>query len=472
MIDRPSVAALPRLGCLILTACGVWSAGSAELAAQSRFDDLLRQIPPSANTLMVIDVEAVHRSPLAVREGWANQHEAEYVSRPMILPPESDRMVLASQLNPTQGFSQAWELGVMHLREPLSMRAIARAEGGYVDSINGQSAAWTPSDAYFVDLGNQMMGSMYPAHRQAVSRWVATGTQQSTPSISRYLQQAVAAVDRDTQIVLAFDLHDVPVPHRVREGLRELELTRDDAAKQRAWEPVILSLQGVTLKVSLGEAARGTLQVDFGGDVSVLGREAGDLVHRALENFGADIEELDQWKVRTTSSAVILEGTLSTTAMRRIFSLLELPSTKFSTLKDAEPAEEDDTRTVAEASQKYFRSVGALLDDLQKEFKTNSDARRSQAAVYMERYARNIDRLPILNVDEDLLNWGASVGETLRSASGTTRMAGIRTGVRKSQVYGNYQYAYDNNGYYYRRDRYTHLSDPITRWNFCTYHHY
>ena len=65
----------------------------------------------------------------------------------------------------------------------------------------------------------------------------------------------------------------------------------------------------------------------------------------------------------------------------------------------------------------------------------------------MERYGRKVDALPILNVDDDLLAWGARIGETFRNMALAQRSSGIRTGVRKSSVYGNYQYNYDQNGY-------------------------
>lgn len=94
---------------------------------------MLKRIPASANAVMVIDAEAVFSSPIAVKEDWKNQHEAEYVNKPMILPPEADQMVLASNMDPYRDFEQNWELAVMRLTEPIGMRSVARAEGGYVD---------------------------------------------------------------------------------------------------------------------------------------------------------------------------------------------------------------------------------------------------------------------------------------------------------------------------------------------------
>jgi hypothetical protein len=86
--------------------------------------------------------------------------------------------------------------------------------------------------------------------------------------------------------------------------------------------------------------------------------------------------------------------------------------------------------------------VAALIADLRQSLSDNRD----NHALWMERYGRKIDALPILNVDEDLLNWGASVSETFRSMGIAERGAGVRQGVRKSQVYGDYSYSDD--GYY------------------------
>ena len=192
------------------------------------------------------------------------------------------------------------------------------------------------------------------------------------------------------------------------------------------------------------------MQVDFSASTDLFGAQAKPLVLEALNKYGVGIEDLDTWKATLRSNAIILEGDLSKPAMRKIFSLLELPTAKFSSLKGEEPAG-DNAKAMGEASKKYYESVTTLLDDIRKEFSTNRDARRTLAPVYLDRYARNIDRLPILNVDEELLAFGASVGETLRSISAATKAGGVRAGVRKSQTYGAYSYSYDNNGYYSAR---------------------
>ena len=87
--------------------------------------------------------------------------------------------------------------------------------------------------------------------------------------------------------------------------------------------------------------------------------------------------------------------------------MLELPSTKFSTLKDELPdtpsSSSPSEASKAAASKTYFKSIAVLIEDLRK---TLGDTRDNHA-VWMERYGRKVDALPILNVDETLLAWGA-----------------------------------------------------------------
>ncbi|NOX55373.1 MAG: hypothetical protein GXP27_13235 [Planctomycetes bacterium] len=455
----------------LLAALVLFSALSVANAA-GRFDDLLYRVPRSANALLVIDVKGVHSSPLAVKEGWKSQHEASYVKKPMLLPPESDRMILASQMNPNRDFEVLWEGAVVSLTEPLPPRAIARAEGGYVDQIGGVPAVWSPSDAYIVLFEPKLMGILSPAHRQAVARWIEDGEVTRTVVVSKYLKEAADSVDgQKTQIVLALDLKDAVQPHRLEQALNKSQLVGDDAAKKQKWAKIVSSIRGVTLSVQIGRTAQGTLRVDFSESTSPFGKDAKALVLGVLDEYGVGIDELQQWKTRLDGESIVMQGELSTPGMRRIFSLLELPTTNF-TAADELPQEspgssspssrtsEDKEKAVVEASQTYFKSVSTLLNDLQEEFRTNRDARRSLSAVFLERYAKRIDRLPILHVDEELLAYGMKVAETLRSTSIASRQAGVRAGVRKAQGAG--YYGYRGYGYSYGARYGTSYNDYYT----------
>ncbi len=415
----------------------------SQASAQDNFPALTAKIPASANALILIDADALRTSPLGKQEKWADKNEAAYVNSPFYLPPEATKIVVGSQVNSNRQLKQDWEVAVMNLSEPISSRAIARAEGGEVDTIAGMAAVWSPSDAYFVQFSNQLLGIMAPANRQKVARW-ATTTEIESLDPAGALADSVNDINDKTQIVLAIDLKNAIVPHQLREGLSNFEILKDDAAAQASWQPVVESLTGAKLAISVTTKIQGRLEIQFASDPSPLGKKAKEGIIQVFQKFGVAFENLENWSLSQSQNNLVLEGELSLTDLRKVMSLLQLPSSNFSALAGVEPAEADDQDKVVKASQKYFSSVSTLLDDLHLEFKTNRDARKNFAATYMQRYAKRIDELPILNVDVELVDYGLSVSETLRSTSVTQGQANIETGVRKSGVYSsNY-----SNGYY------------------------
>jgi hypothetical protein len=115
--------------CFVFAAVGC-ALGIARPLDAADFNDLLRRVPPGANAMMLIDANAVMKSPIAVRNGWKSKQEAAYVKKPFLLPPEADRVVIAAQLRPNDGFRMNWQLATMSLNT-------ARFDGwkGIEDSI-------------------------------------------------------------------------------------------------------------------------------------------------------------------------------------------------------------------------------------------------------------------------------------------------------------------------------------------------
>ncbi len=102
-----------------------------------------------------------------LRKGWKEKFATRSSEQPIILPPEARRFVLASHLDPLNNLRSEWEAAVIDLSEPLSLNLLARAEGGYIDTIGDTSVVWTPSHAYLIQLDKQLMGMVYPDDRQA-----------------------------------------------------------------------------------------------------------------------------------------------------------------------------------------------------------------------------------------------------------------------------------------------------------------
>lgn len=407
-------------------------------------EEVLQKVPRGANAVAVIHAADLLKTELAESEGWADKRSLEYGSRPVMIPPEAERVVIGAQLDASNNLAANWKMAAVQLSEPFPMSAIARTEGGYVDTVNDTQVAWTPGDAYFVNLGPQLIGILHPANRQYVSRWTDFTSSNKHVQLTPYLRNAVDMANDKTQIVMAIDLHDVVQPHLAQERLEDSDILGRANIEADSVVALVSSLQGITLTVDVSNAITGKLRVDFNSSAAPLRPVAKDLVLSVLDDFDARIPDVDSWSGVTQNKSIVLEGDLSTDGLRRVASLLEMPSTTFSDLKDVEPVESD-SADYARTSQRYYRSVAALIEDLRKTL----DDTRDNHALWMERYGRKVDELPILNVDPDLLDWGATVSESFRSMGNVERKSGTRAGVRKSAVYGDYAYSgYNGSGYY------------------------
>jgi hypothetical protein len=436
----------------VIEACLLLGAVCPAIAGGETFETLLNKVPASANAVVLIDVEQTLSTPLAQKEGWGKKLEAAYASRPIFLPPEAKRLVMASDLQAGSNFQPRWELAVMDLSSPVPMRTVARNEGGYTDTLSDTDVVWTPSDAYFVFFGAQQLGAMFPADRQLVSRWIKFAKQNDQNGLSDYLSAVTHDQRAQVQMLLAVDLSDVIMPHELDAKIQASALFKEANLSSEELIPLLTSLRGAALRVAVGNDAQALLKIDFAQDVSRLEPVAHDLVLQVLGNLGASVADIESWKTKVDGHAIMMQGPLSQDGMRRVFSVVNLPSAKFSMLKDEQEAgTANDESLMRESSLTYFRSINSLLKDLKRELGGNV-----AAAAVMESYARRIDRMPILHVDDDLLDYGTNVAQTLRAIALAKRQGGIQYGVNTAGMggegYNDYSYSY---GYFGNQgDRY------------------
>lgn len=422
--------------CLTLIALATTLAAAVDSRAAETFDSLARRIPGTANALVVFDVEKTLAAPLAQQQGWTGKLETANVERPVVLPPEAKKLVLAAALKPSEDFATAWEVAVMELSEPVAVRSIARSESGFVDEINGMAVAVIPRDAAFLEVSDNVLAMVRPAERQFLSRWGAFAAGNQQAELSDYLQSALRLVNDRVQIMLAIDLTDVLSPRDIDAKLAEKK------ADAKVIAPIIAKLRGAALRIAVGAECQGQLQIDFDADVAPLADVAKPLVVQALDNLGFPTDEVSKWEVSLADRSIRMRGVLSTNGQRRVMSIMELPAVDFKATEAPDGAPKTpDASEVRERSLAYFKSTQTLVDDLRKGLK---DTKATSA--WMERYARRIDELPVLNVDELLVDYGDKLAETLRIMALSKRQAGISYGVRAStggSYYDGYDYGYN-----------------------------
>lgn len=392
-------------------------------AAVADVNDLLSRIPPGANAVGIIDVDGVVTSPLGLKNDWKKKLSNAYAAKPLIVPPDAKKLVYASWIEPTT-MTPVWEASVIELSNAPSMERIAKKERGFVDTIGDKQAAWAPINAYFVRLDTRLLGALTPADRQFTTRWAQLSGSRGE-LVSPYLQAAVNGIDPKTDYLFAFDLSNAVAAKRARMRLMsgEFESLIGKPFNVSKVCDTIASIKGVTLQVDVDDQATGRCSVDFGKPASGLGDIAKPLLLEMAGRVGASIDDFDGWKATTKDNSVVLAGNISNDGLRRLFSIVDPPSPRGTGAAD-EPAASNSKGSgdavpagpTATASKQYYDAVSGIIDNIGTLIRRAPSM--TQSGTYIGRDARRIDRLPIMNVDPELLNWGQFVsGQMMNLAS-------------------------------------------------------
>jgi len=396
---------------------------SGWVAARGDFPEMVRRIPKDVNAVMYMDVERLLASPLAVKEDWKGKRAADFANRPMALPPSVTKLVRAASIN-LDVDETAWQIAVLEGKSFPSLETIAKKEKGHVDTVANTKAVWSPRGAYAYRISNNSVGLMFPANRQFLARWI----KEKPGQYSSYLFDASKDVAAGPQLVMAIDLEDLVQPQLIRERMKQMASLKDSKVNADELARTLISIKGVKFAVAVRDKATGKVTVDFSGDTASLKDVGKPLLLEVLENRGLALEDMDAWKASTTKTSFVLEGDLSTSSLMRLSSLLELPSLP---LDESAETEVDASDPKLYATQNHFKSVVALLNDLNAKKKEFSNP--AHAAGWWETYATRISRLSVLNVDEEMQEYSAQVADLMRQVVQEGKGAGIRTGVRQSQ---------------------------------------
>ncbi len=142
-------------------------------AAQAQFKELEKKTQSGANAILAIDAAAVKGSLLARNQGWTRKLEAAYVDRSIFLPPEAERVLVSAVLRPDRGFDSDSVLAQLDLEREFSLPAVARANGGKIESLRQQDVVSGLGDSLLIPLGKDLLAIFSPANRQLAGRWIS-----------------------------------------------------------------------------------------------------------------------------------------------------------------------------------------------------------------------------------------------------------------------------------------------------------
>ena len=144
-------------------------------SVRANYYELLRRVPESANTIIMIDVERLLMSPIAMKRNGAKSpmppKDGCFTFHPTRCAACSPRSSTSCAISTTCGISR-WSRRPNRFRCPTWLKA----EGGYIDNLEGQEIAFSPRDAFFVSLKPNILGVSFPANR-AGSRSLAAVAQ-------------------------------------------------------------------------------------------------------------------------------------------------------------------------------------------------------------------------------------------------------------------------------------------------------
>jgi hypothetical protein len=326
-----------------------------------------------------------------------------------------------------------------------------------LDTIEGLPALSLPNDTYLVQLGPMTLGAMAPANRQTVVRWIRDIRKSTPPPLSPYLQRAAVYSDEaGSEIIMALDLEGVMSFERVGKYLKAHQKQLDawqgaagQALKMTDVASLLSHVEGVRIGVRVGETQSSVIAVDFQTDASAISSFAKPLLLQVLEDKGALIDDFQSWTAKTKGNEISLAGTLSAGGRRLLMSLIDSPVSDESLTKATGVSPGELPAVDVKKSQEHFRAVVGMAGDLKNDMRNAKNLASTQ--LFFDKYAKRIERMPILGVDEELLNYSAFVANTLRRATGSVKTMGIQSGVRQAQITGADVYAgyYGYGGYRY-----------------------
>ncbi len=433
----------------------------AEAATLAQFDHMTARVPNTANTIVLINVEKLLNSPMAVAENWREDPVKRFAAGLTNVPSDSKQVLIASQLD-IEFMRPVWELGMVQVDQVPTTAELAAKFQGTADSVADLPAVRLPDDSYLVRFSDTLLGAHAPGNRQAVSRWLY----ESEGSLSPYLQEAIGYAARGTEFIVAVDLKDSVAIDGAQKQLEafDSQVLKDANLDPRELAELLASVKGLMLGMTFDRQAFGKIKLDFGRDASMLADIAKPLFLSILEQRGLMIDEFHEWKAKVEGDRIIFGGYLTSSGLMRLSSLIDLPTQALYSLPrrpagrgpsqteepspkeppqvaDQPPATDSKTavrqpaetaipntgQAIIEPTRQYFQKVDILLRDLRSR---KREARTfGQIGLWYENYARKIDRLPLMNVDDQMLDYGGYVGYQLRNASHA-----IRTGSAQSRL--------------------------------------
>jgi hypothetical protein len=389
---------------------------------QAQGDDvanLLARVPSSMNTLAIINVARINESERAKREKWRENNETEYLAGAINVPPWARVVIISADLNPG-ALAYAPTLALVPVSNTINVDDIAKRENGVVQSVAQRSIVLSPQRGYIGMPVTGILGVSNTMPRQVYTRWF-TNAQTNKSTLTPYLQTASAKV-AETDIVVAVDMLNMLDPTHVRIALIQAKASETDRGTDSLMR-VISNIRGLTMSVKVGDTHDTEIRMDFDVTMSNFLTSMRKILPDVMYSSGFVIEELKTAEINADGRSLVIKTKLSDQSLRRILSLISTPGDAVGSSDGVTGMLRAPQQSAAlAASLRYYRGVNRVIDDLRtRGASATTSSNYNRSALWFETAAGSIDKLPILDVNPELLQYGSAAANKMRAMAGSLR---------------------------------------------------
>lgn len=439
VLQLPIVAVL----CLLFTA-------NTPFAQEPKLPGLLKLSPSPANTVAYINIPALSqlmadakmegKLAAGVNEIWA-----------------------VSELN-TSNLTPKWEAGYATLKTAVDPKALATALGGYVDKVAGKETIWTPSQSYLTPIEGNRLGFIRPADRTLLAKWLQKN---GNLPISDFLKKQATRGETYLSFLLAVDLQNTFSPVALENRLETFDSLGSSDPKKVA--RILSKVNGISIIVGRKSLGQCILTVEFSESPAELLPIANAILNEVLNRNGTGAPEVANWKAKVDGNSLAFQGAISENSLDGVLGILSIRGQADKVAASAGGPEKEvaGSNLLAYKSKQYFDDVNKLIDRVRR-YEAQSTGYRAK---WNDQQARRIEEIGTLNVDEDLVNYGADVATMLRGNATAIRTGNVAAGqIQASGSGSGYGGGYYSGGYgggyygynYGGQNAYSHARDQAS----------
>lgn len=397
------------------------------IAEENKLAALLQKAPSPPNAVSYINVPALTKL-------TSDQNIPELISNKV------QELWLVSELE-IESLTPKYEAGYALMQSSATADSLSKKFHGYVDEVGPKKVVWTPNQMYLVPLEGNRVGFLRPANRSLVAQWLDPTVRSE---LTNYLFKQSEQPEQYLSFLLAINLENYFSPFIVEERLKEFDSTKDATIDGLA--KTISTIKGASIIIGRNSLSECIASFEFGESPASLVPIAIPLLDDILKHNGSAVPDILDWKVSVKDNTLSLKGPISVSSLDSLIHIFSLTGHAEHIGRDNDPlADSTPTQSQPHSSaydtKQYFDKVTSMVESIRDQSKQDVATR----ARWSDQRARRIDELSILNVDPEMVAYGAGVAELFRNSALNIRTRNIQANTQKMQLGGYYTSGYSAN---------------------------